>query len=131
LRQSPAAELDSLIAVLNGRYIPSGVSGDPLRVGAALPTGRNLHDQDPRGFPSKAAWAAGERLANELIQSYKKKHGAPPKRVSFVLWYGESGRTQGLQEAQALALLGVRPVWNGRGQVVDVELIPGVPSSNS
>jgi len=124
LRQSPAAELDSLIAVLNGRYIPSGVSGDPLRVGAALPTGRNLHDQDPRGFPSKAAWAAGERLANELIQSYIKKHGEPPKRVSFVLWYGESGRTQGLQEAQALALLGVRPVWNGRGQVADVELIP-------
>lgn len=124
LRTSPDAELTSLVAVLNGRYVPSGVSGDPLRVGAALPTGRNMHDQDPRGFPSKAAWAAGERLAKELIRSFEAKHGAPPKRVSFVLWYGESGRTQGLQEAQALALLGVRPVWNGRGQVADVELVP-------
>lgn len=124
LRASPGAELSSLVAVLNGRHIPSGVSGDPLRAGAALPTGRNMHDQDPRGFPSKAAWAAGERLAKELIQSYEKKRAAPPKRVSFVLWYGESGRTQGLQEAQALALLGVRPVWNGRGQVADVELVP-------
>ncbi len=124
LRSSPRAELDNLITVLNGRYISSGVSGDPLRTGAALPTGRNLHDQDPRGFPSKAAWAAGERLAKELINSYRQKHGRPPKRVSFVLWYGESGRTQGLQEAQALALLGVRPVWNGRGQVTGVELIP-------
>ncbi|MGB9609360.1 MAG: cobaltochelatase subunit CobN [Bryobacteraceae bacterium] len=124
LRSSPSAELDNLITVLNGRHISSGVSGDPLRAGAALPTGRNLHDQDPRGFPSKAAWAAGQRLATELIRSYQQKHGTPPKRVSFVLWYGESGRTQGLQEAQALALLGVRPVWNGRGQVADVELIP-------
>lgn len=124
LRASPAAELSSLITVLNGRHIPSGVSGDPLRAGAALPTGRNMHDQDPRGFPSKAAWTAGERLAKELLLSYEKKRGAPPKRVSFVLWYGESGRTQGLQEAQALALLGVRPVWNGRGQVADVELVP-------
>jgi len=124
LRSSPSAELDNLIKVLNGRYISSGVSGDPLRAGAALPTGRNLHDQDPRGFPSKAAWAAGERLAMELIKSYQQKRGTPPKRVSFVLWYGESGRTQGLQEAQAMALLGVRPVWNGRDQVVDVELIP-------
>lgn len=124
LRSSPSAELDNLITVLNGRHIPSGVSGDPLRAGAALPTGRNLHDQDPRGSPSKAAWAAGERLAKELIKTYQQKHGTPPKRVSFVLWYGESGRTQGLQEAQAMALLGVRPVWNGRGQVADVELIP-------
>ena len=124
LRSSPSAELDNLIAVLNGKYISSGLSGDPIRAGAALPTGRNLHDQDPRGFPSRAAWAAGERLAKELIKSYQQKHGTPPKRVSFVLWYGESGRTQGLQEAQVMALLGVRPVWNGRGQVADVELIP-------
>ncbi len=124
LRSSAGAELSSLVAVLNGRHVPTGVSGDPLRAAGALPTGRNMHDQDPRGFPSKAAWAAGDRLANELILSYEKKHGAKPKRVSFVLWYGESGRTQGLQEAQALALLGVRPVWNGRGQIADVELIP-------
>lgn len=123
VRASPAAELDNMMAVLNGRFVPSGVAGDPLRVGGAAPTGRNMHDQDPRGFPSKASWAAGERLAKGLIQTYEKKHGAPPKRVSFVLWYGESGRTQGLQEAQALALLGVRPVWNGRGQVAGVELV--------
>lgn len=124
LRASPGAELDSLIAVLNGRHLSSGVSGDPLRTGAALPSGRNLHDQDPRGFPSKASWAAGERLAAELIKTYTKKHGVAPKRVSFVLWFGDAGRTQGLQEAQAMALLGVRPVWNGRGQVADVELVP-------
>jgi cobaltochelatase CobN len=123
LRASAAAELESLVAVLAGRYLPSGVSGDPLRVPGALPTGRNLHDQDPRGFPSKAAWAAGQRLSEDLIGQYRKKHGVLPKRVSFVLWYGESGRTQGLREAQAMALLGVRPVWNGRGQVSDVELV--------
>ena len=124
LRKSPESELQSLIAVLNAGYIPSGVSGDPLRTPGALRTGRNLHDQDPRGFPSKAAWTAGQRLATDLITEHRRKHGETPKKVSFVLWYGESGRTQGLQESQALALLGVRPVWNGRGQVADVELMP-------
>jgi cobaltochelatase CobN len=84
IRSSPAAELANLIAVLNGRHIPSGESGDPLRAAGALPTGRNLHDQDPRGFPSKAFWAAGEQLAKELLQSYERKHAVPPKRVSFV-----------------------------------------------
>ncbi|MCL4782295.1 MAG: cobaltochelatase subunit CobN [Bryobacterales bacterium] len=125
LRKSPEAELQALVDVLRARHIPSRVSGDPLRSPGALSTGHNMHDQDPRGFPSKASWAAGQRLANELIAEYKRKHRGIPKKVSFVLWYGESGRTQGLQEAQALALLGVRPVWNGRGQVADVDLIPG------
>lgn len=63
LRASPAAELASLVAALEGRYAASGPSGDPLRVGEAAPTGRNLHDQDPRAFPTRAAWAAGERMA--------------------------------------------------------------------
>lgn len=123
LTASPTAELDALIDVLNARHIPSGISGDPLRTPDALRTGRNMHDQDPRTFPTKAAWAAAQRLTAGLIDTYRQKHGTAPKKVSFVLWYGESGRTQGLQEAQALSLLGVRPVWNGRGQVADVELI--------
>lgn len=42
----------------------------------------------------------------------------------MVLWYGETERHQGAMEAEALYLMGVEPVWNARGGVEDVRLIP-------
>jgi cobaltochelatase CobN len=124
LYQSPARELEGLLAVLAGRGLPTGVAGDPLRTPDALPTGRNMHDQDPRNFPTKAAWEVGKRMADALMADQLKKKGRPLEKASFVLWYGESNRHQGIAEAQALFLLGTEPVWNGRGQVEDVKLIP-------
>lgn len=123
LEHSADAELDSLITLLAGKTIPTGVSGDPLRVPQAVPTGRNLHDMDPRAFPTKAAWEVGKRLADALLEEQRRKTGRYPETVSLVLWYGESNRTQGIAEAQALRLLGAEPVWNGRGQVDDVKLV--------
>ena len=124
LMQSPNQELDTLISALEGRYVPTGVSGDPLRTPSALPTGRNMHDADPRWFPTPAAWQLGRRMAESLLEEQRAKSGRYPDKVSMVLWYGETARHQGVSEAQALALLGVEPVWNGRGEVVDVRLIP-------
>lgn len=124
IRVSSRRELESLVRLLSGRSIATGVSGDPLRAPDAVPTGRNLHDQDPRTFPTKSAWELGQRMARSLVDEQRDKNGRYPDTVSFVLWYGESNRTQGLAEAQALSLLGVEPVWNGRGQVDGVRLIP-------
>lgn len=124
LEESPSQELKSLVEVLNGRYLPTGVSGDPLRTPDAVPTGRNMHDQDPRAFPTKSAWEVGMRMGKSLVDGWKEKHGEYPEKMSFVLWYGETSRHQGIAEAQALYLLGVEPVWNGRGHVDDVKLIP-------
>jgi len=42
----------------------------------------------------------------------------------MVLWYGETERHQGAMESEALYLMGVEPVWNARGVVEDVRLIP-------
>jgi len=124
VEQSPERELDALVALLDGRYLATGISGDPLRAPDALPTGRNMHDVDPRAFPTRAAWEVGKRMAQALIDDWRGRHGKPPEKISFVLWYGETNRHQGITEAQALYLLGVEPVWNGRAHVDDVKLIP-------
>ena len=125
LRLSPARELNALIDVLNSRFLPSGLVGDPLGVPAALPSGRNLHDNDPATFPTKAAWAVGKKMADQLIERFREQHkGAYPERTSMVLWAGETGRHQGAMEAEALYLMGVAPEWNARGVVDRVALIP-------
>jgi len=125
LRRSAGRELPVLIDVLNGRFLPSGLVGDPLSVPSALPTGRNLHATDSALFPTRQAWEVGKTMAAQLIDGYRRRHGgAWPERVSMVLWSGETGRHQGAMEAQALYLMGVEPEWNVRGQVDGVRLIP-------
>jgi cobaltochelatase CobN len=123
LRISPAAELNSMIKILNGKFIPSGIVGDPLRSPASLPSGRNLHDFDPALIPTKAAWDVGKRLATQTIEAFKAKSGKFPEKVSVVLWSGETGRSQGVMEAEIFYLLGVEPKWNARNQLDGLRLM--------
>ncbi len=124
LQASAALELDNFIRVLDGRYQPSGPSGDPLRAPAVLPGGRNLHDLDPSWIPTPAACEVGRRLADQLLEEHRRRTGSYPDKVSVVLWYGETVRHQGALECQALYLMGVEPRWNSRGVVDDLRLIP-------
>ena len=125
LRASPQAEVDALITVLSGRYLPTGPLGDPVRVPDSLPTGRNLHAFDGAKIPTRAAWALGKTMAGQTLARYRQEHGGQwPESVSMVLWYGETERHQGAMEAEAMYLMGVEPVWNARGDVEDVRLIP-------
>ena len=67
----------------------------------------------------------GEQLAEELIEQYKAEHnGECPPKVTINLWAVECIRNEGTMEAQALSLLGVRPVYNASNQVIGLELIP-------
>lgn len=124
LRTSPQLELDGFIRVLNGGFLPSGIAGDPLRAPAALPSGRNLHDLDPSLIPTPAACEVGRRFAHELLEQHLRRTGKYPEKVSMVLWYGETIRHQGALECQALHLMGVEPLWNSRGAVDGLRLIP-------
>ncbi|HEU0124295.1 MAG TPA: cobaltochelatase subunit CobN [Bryobacteraceae bacterium] len=124
LRGSGQWELDGLARALSGKHIPSRLLGDPLRRPDALPTGGNLHAVDGTRIPTEAAWRVGQTMAKEMIARHQDTHQTVPKRVSVVLWYGETERHQGAMESMALSLMGVRPVWNSRGIVEDVELIP-------
>lgn len=117
-------ELAALLDALDGRYIAPGPIDDPIRNPDTLPSGRVTYQFDPRAMPTPEAWKAGVRLADDLIAQYRAKHGDYPQKVGFVLWSGESALNHGVGEAQILHLLGVRPVWNARGVVIDVEIVP-------
>ena len=124
VQRSAGLELDGLIRVLSGRYLPSAPLGDPLRVPASLPTGRNEHAEDSAFIPTPAAWSVGRKMAAEFVARYVEQHGTYPTKISQVLWSGETLRHQGALESMAFALMGVEPVWNARNIVDAFRLIP-------
>lgn len=124
LRVSAAHELDALVAGLSGRFIPAGLGGEPLRNPDVLPTGRNFYSFDPRRIPSSATYAVGARLASDLIENYKTRHGEYPDKLTYHLWGVETMRHEGVTESQIMALMGVRPLWDEHGTVYGVAPIP-------
>ena len=114
----------ALLRALDGQYIPTSYGGDPMKNPDALPTGRNLYGFDPSRVPSPQAWEAGKAAAEQLIAAHREKTGRAPKKLAFSLWSVETMRHHGLLEAQALWTLGVEPVWDRGGRVVDVKLVP-------
>jgi cobalamin biosynthesis Mg chelatase CobN len=66
----------------------------------------------------------GIKLADQMLADHLKKHGKYPEKVSFVIWGDETMRHEGVLESQIFHLLGTKPVWDARGKVVDVEVIP-------
>ncbi len=124
IERSGPRELDSLVAALAGRYIPSGPGNDPIRNPDSLPTGKNFFAFDPARSPSPGTYETGARLATDLIEEYRKKHGVYPDKLTFNLWATETIRHEGVMESQILSLMGIRPKWDERGRVSGVEAIP-------
>jgi cobaltochelatase CobN len=90
-----------------------------------LPSGRNFYSVDPKALPSRLAWGVGQGLADALLARYVAEEGRYPASVGLVVWGTAAMRTGGDDVAEALALLGVRPVWQAEsGRVTGVELIP-------
>jgi cobaltochelatase CobN len=105
-------ETRHLLAALNGAYVPAGPSGSPSRgMAHVLPTGRNFYTVDPRGLPTPAAWSTGGALAREALARHFAEKGRWPESIALSVWGTPTMRTGGDDIAQALALLGVRPVW--------------------
>ena len=91
----------------------AGPSGAPSRgMAHVLPTGRNFYTVDPRGLPTPAAWTTGAALADAALRRYSDEVGRLPESVALSVWGTPTMRTGGDEIAQALALLGVRPVWD-------------------
>ncbi|MEU7636930.1 cobaltochelatase subunit CobN [Streptomyces sp. NPDC039016] len=107
------AEIDHAVHALNGGFVPAGPSGSPLRgLVNVLPTGRNFYSVDPKAVPSRLAWETGQALAESLLTRYRDDNGDWPESVGLSLWGTSAMRTSGDDVAEALALLGVRPVWD-------------------
>ena len=119
-------EIDNLLAGLRGRYVPAGPSGTLTRGGAhVLPTGRNFYSLDPKALPTELSWEVGNRLADAIIERHLAEEGTYPQTVGLVLWGTALMRTQGDDVAEALALLGIRPVWEAESRrVTGLEAIP-------
>jgi cobaltochelatase CobN len=124
--QNTTQELTNFLRGLNGEYIPSGASGAPTRgKPEVLPTGRNFYSVDIRAIPTETAWDIGRKAADCVIETYTQEHGEYPKTIGLSIWGTSTMRTGGDDLAEALALIGVRPVWDGGSRrVVDFEILP-------
>lgn len=124
--QKTDQEILNLLKGLNGQYVPSGASGAPTRGRPeVLPTGRNFYSVDIRAIPTETAWEIGRKAAEALVERYTQENGDYPKTLGLSVWGTSTMRTGGDDIAEALALLGVKPVWDGVSRrVVDFEILP-------
>ncbi|MGH9089669.1 MAG: cobaltochelatase subunit CobN [Acidimicrobiales bacterium] len=124
--RATTGEIDAVRRALDGRFVPPGPSGAPTRgMAHVLPTGRNFYAVDPKAVPSALAWEVGKGLAEGLVARHVAEEGRPPAQVGLVAWGTSAMRTGGDDVAEALALLGVRPVWAPEtGRVTGVALVP-------
>ncbi|MBQ9336035.1 MAG: cobaltochelatase subunit CobN [Lentisphaeria bacterium] len=123
-RSSGEDELQSLLHALSGGFVPPGPSGDPVRRPEVLPSGRNFYSFDPDRIPTPASLKTGAELAEKLLASRKSKDGML-RSVAILLWAGESVRTDGVNEAMALALMGMTLRYDRTGRITGVVPIPG------
>lgn len=119
-------EMQTLLRGLEGRFVPPGPSGAPTRGRPdVLPTGRNFFSLDARSLPTPAAWTLGWRSADALLQRHRQDHGEWPRAILLNAWGTANMRTGGDDIAQALALIGARPTWEGAsGRVTGFEIVP-------
>ena len=117
-------ETPAILAALDGRFVRPSPGGDLLRSPEILPTGRNIHGFDPYRIPSRFALADGVRQANLLIERHRAEGHGFPTSIALVLWGSDNLKTEGAPLAQALALIGARPRFDGYGRLSGAELIP-------
>lgn len=120
------AELEGLLSALDGRFVTPGPSGAPTRGRPdVLPTGRNFYSVDSRAVPTPAAWELGRKSAELLVTRHVQDHGEWPTSMALTAWGTSNMRTGGDDIAQALALIGAKPVWDPASRrVTGYEIIP-------
>ncbi|MCF5802709.1 MULTISPECIES: cobaltochelatase subunit CobN [Pseudomonas syringae group] len=119
-------EMQGMLDALSGRFVPAGPSGAPSRGRLdVLPTGRNFFSVDVRNLPTTTAWRIGFQSANLLLERHLQDHGDHLRQLGLSVWGTATMRTGGDDIAQAMALMGVRPVWaTGSQRVDDFEILP-------
>lgn len=117
-------EIGALIRALDGGYIKPAPGGDILTNPAVLPTGRNVHGFDPFRIPSRIACEQGRAQAEGLIARHVASGEPFPESLAMVLWGTDNMKSEGVQIAQALTLIGARPRIDSYGRLSGAELIP-------
>ncbi len=126
LRSSGENEIAAVLKGLDGRFVKPGPSGAPTRGRLdVLPTGRNFYSLDNRTVPTPTAWTLGQKSAEDLLARHFQDFGRYPKALGLSAWGTSNMRTGGDDIAQALALIGVKPVWEPSSwRVTGYEIIP-------
>jgi cobaltochelatase CobN len=120
------AEMTALLQGLDGQFVRPGPSGAPTRGRPdVLPTGRNFFAVDVRAVPTPSAWRIGRLAAERLVESYWQEAGEWPRAIALSAWGTANMRTGGDDVAQALALIGARPLWEETsGRVTGFAITP-------
>ncbi len=117
-------ELGSLIHALDGGYVQPAPGGDIVANPDVLPTGRNIYGFDPFRMPSAYACIQGGDQAESLIARHVDSGEPFPESIAMVLWGTDNMKSEGVQIAQAMTLLGARPRRDSYGRLCGAELIP-------
>jgi len=117
-------EAAAIVQALDARFIRTAPGGDLLRTPSILPTGRNLHGFDPFRIPSAFAVRDGAHQAERLLNRHLADGNPYPESIALVLWGTDNLKTEGAPIAQALALIGTRPRFDGYGRIAGATLIP-------
>ena len=120
-------EIESLLRGLGGGFILPGEGGTEEDNPAV---GRNLYGVQLDRIPTKEAYSRGTQAAEDMVARYLAEEERYPEQIVLNMISLDIPRTGGEQFALFLRLLGVRPVWNERGVVTDIELIQGVVAVN-
>jgi len=122
LIKSPKSEMSAFLNALNGGFVAPGKGNDPIRTPDALPTGRNFYALDGSLIPSQLGFSTGQQLANKARQENPvtdKTH-----KEAVILWASDAVRDEGAMIAFGMDMLGVKPVWNRRGILKSLQLVP-------
>ncbi len=123
-RLDSSDELGSLIHALDGCYVQPAPGGDVVANPDVLPTGRNIHGFDPFLLPSRFACEQGRDQAERLLARHVNGGADFPESIAMVLWGTDNMKSEGVQIAQALTLMGARPRRDSYGRLCGAELIP-------
>ncbi len=126
LAASGPREIAALLDGLDGKFVAPGPSGAPSRGRLdVLPTGRNFYSVDNRAVPTPTAWELGRKSAENLLVRHFQDHGVALRSLALSVWGTANMRTGGDDIAQALALIGARPVWDPSSlRVSGYEIVP-------
>ncbi|MGB3711833.1 MAG: magnesium chelatase subunit H [Erythrobacter sp.] len=117
-------ELAALVHALDGGYVQPAPGGDIVANPDVLPTGRNIHGFDPFLLPSRFACEQGRAQAEQLLARHVNGGADFPESIAMVLWGTDNMKSEGVQIAQALTLIGARPRRDSYGRLCGAELIP-------
>ena len=117
-------EIGALVHALDGGYVRPAPGGDLLANPKVLPTGRNIHGFDPFRIPNQFACEQGRVQAEGLIARHVAGGDPYPESLAMVLWGTDNMKSEGVQIAQAMTLIGARPRIDGYGRLCGAELIP-------